>query len=146
MTTVYVILLTLHNINRWLVLLFGLWAIIQNFSLLSGNRVFTAAERRPVAMFMGTLHLQVVLGLLLFALMGMQHIPVFAGARPSFQWEHLGMGVVAAIFGTLASVQSRKATTDIAKARAAVMWCSLAMIVVVLAIPWFRPLLRLFNL
>ena len=146
MTTLYAVLLTLHNINRWLVLLAGLWAILQNVSGLGGQRPFTPAERRPIAMFMGTLHLQVVLGLLLFAFMGMQKIPVFAGARPSFQWEHLGLGLLAAVFGTLASVQSRKATTDQAKARAAVLWSALALLTVLLAIPWWRPLLRLFNL
>lgn len=144
--SLYVVLLTLHNINRWLVLLSGLWAIVQNFSLLSGNRPFTPAERRPVAMFMGTLHLQVVLGLLLFAFMGMQKIPVFAGSRPSFEWEHLGMGILAAVFGTIASVQTRRATSDLAKARAAIMWSALALLVILLAMPWARPLFRLFSL
>lgn len=147
MSTLYVVLLTLHNINRWLVLLAGLWAIVQNLSVLGGTRPYTPAERRPVAIFMGTLHLQVVLGLLLFAFMGMQHIPVFAGApRSSFQWEHLGLGLVAAIFGTMASVLSRRATTAQAKAKAAMLWSGLALVVVVLVIPWFRPLLRLFSL
>ncbi len=58
----------------------------------------------------------------------------------------VGLGLLAAVFGTLASVQSRKATTDQAKARAAVLWSALALLTVLLAIPWWRPLLRLFNL
>ena len=65
MATVYVILLTLHNLNRWLVLIFGLWALLQNVPGLNGSRPFTPAERRPVAAFMGSVHLQLVLGLLL---------------------------------------------------------------------------------
>lgn len=144
--SLYVVLLTLHNLNRWLVLLFGLWAVIQNLAGLNGKRPFTVAERRPLTMFMGTLHLQVLLGLLLFALMGMQKIPVFAGGvRAGFQWEHLGMGLLAAIFGTLASVQSRRAGTEVGKYRAALLWSGLAFALILLAIPWFRPLFRLFS-
>ncbi len=147
MTFLYVVLLTLHNINRWLVLLSGLWSLIQNVPGLGGQRPFTPAERRPVAMFMGTLHLQLVLGLLLFAFMGMQKIPVFANApRGSFQWEHVGMGLLAALFGTLASIQSRKAASERGKYQAAVLWSALALAMVFLATPWgFRPLLRLFT-
>lgn len=143
--SLYVILLTLHNLNRWLVLLSGLWTVIQNMSGLGGNRPFTAAERRPIPIFMGSLHLQVVLGLMLFAAMGMQKVPVFAGQRPSFQWEHLGLGLLAALFGTLASIQSRKAPTDHAKYRAVVLWAGLALLLMLLGMPWFRPLLRFFT-
>lgn len=135
----YAILLGLHNINRWLVLLTGVWALVQSLSGLNGKRPFTPAERRPVAMFMGTLHLQVVLGLLLFAYMGMQKIPVFASAgRTSFQWEHLGLGLLAAVFGTLASSQSRKASTEVGKYRAAALWSGLALLMVLGGMPWFR--------
>ena len=147
MATVYVILLTLHNLNRWLVLLFGLWALLQNVPGLNGSRPFTPAERRPVSMFMGSVHLQLVLGLLLFAYLGMNKVPVFAGApRQSFQWEHVGLGVLAAIFATLASVQSRKAGTDQGKYRAAALWTGLSLLGALAGIPWWRPLLRFFNL
>lgn len=138
MASLYMILLGLHNLNRWLVLLTGLWALLQSIPGLGGQRPFTPAERRPVAAFMGTLHLQVVLGLILFAVMGMGNIPVFAGGRPSFQWEHLGMGLLAAIFATLGSVQTRKAATDQAKYRAAAMWSGLALLMILLAMPWAR--------
>ena len=147
MATVYVILLTLHNLNRWLVLLFGLWALLQNVPGLNGSRPFTPAERRPVAAFMGSVHLQLVLGLLLFAYLGMNKVPVFASApRASFQWEHLALGVLAAVFATLASVQSRKAATDQGKYRAAALWTALSLVVALAGIPWWRPLLRFFNL
>lgn len=144
--SLYLILLTLHNINRWLVLLSGLWAVVQSLAGQSGNRPFTPAERRPLGIFMGTLHLQVLLGLMLFAFMGMQKIPVFAGAgRSSFQWEHLGLGILAAVFGTLANLQSRKAATEQGKYRTALLWSGLAFILILLAMPWFRPLFRLFS-
>lgn len=146
MLSLYTILLAVHNINRWLVLLSGLWAVVQSLAGQGGSRPFTPAERRPIAMFMGTLHLQLLLGLLLFALMGMQKIPVFANAgRTSFQWEHLGMGLLAAVFGTLASTQSRKAATEQGKYRAALIWSGLALLMVLLATPWFRPFFPAFS-
>ncbi|ALW89209.1 hypothetical protein [Deinococcus actinosclerus] len=146
MATLYLVLLTLHNLNRWLILIAGIWALTRTVPGASGGRTFTPADRRPVVMFMGSLHLQVVLGLLLFAFMGMQNIPVFAGApRTSFQWEHLGLGIIAAVFGTLASVQARKAATDQGKFRAATLWTALSLVTILLAIPWWRPLLRFFT-
>jgi hypothetical protein len=146
MATLYVILLTLHNINRWLVLLTGAWALFRGFSGLSSGRTFTASDRRPVVAFVGTVSLQVVLGLLLFGLMGAQNIPVFAGARPSFQWEHVGLGVLAAVFATLASALSKRATSNPARFRAMTVWTVLSLVVALAGIPWWRPLLRLFNL
>lgn len=144
--SLYLILLTLHNINRWLVLLSGLWTLARTLPGLSGNNKFTEADRRPVTIFMGTLHLQLILGLLLFGLVGMQKIPAFAGApRASFQWEHLGLGLFAAVFGTLASVLSKRAPTDTGKFRVATTWSALALLVILLGMPWWRPLLRFFN-
>ncbi|GGO21708.1 hypothetical protein [Deinococcus humi] len=146
MATLYVILLTLHNINRWLVLLAGMWTLFRGFSGLSSGRAYTAADRRPVVAFVGTVSLQLVLGLLLFGFMGAQNMPVFAGARSSFQWEHLGLGVLAAVFATLASALSKRATGNPARFRAMTIWTVLSLVVALAGIPWWRPLLRFFNL
>ncbi|MVN87429.1 hypothetical protein GO986_11685 [Deinococcus sp. HMF7620] len=146
MAFLYAALLTIHNLNRWVVLLTGVWALVASLRGRSAGRPFGPAARRTVVAFMGSLHLQVVLGLMLFAFLGMQNVPVFAGApRASFQWEHLGLGLLAAVFATLASSQSRKATTDTARFQAAALWSGLALLTVLLAIPWWRPLLRFFG-
>ncbi|EYB67165.1 hypothetical protein DEIPH_ctg050orf0014 [Deinococcus phoenicis] len=145
MSTLYVILLTLHNLTRWLVLLAGVWALLRSFRGVGGVQTFTPTDRSAVSMFMSSLHLQVVLGLLLFAFLGMQKIPVFAGApRPSFQWEHLGLGLLAAVFATVGNAVSKRAEGNQAKFRAASLWTVLSLLAVLLAIPWWRPLLRLF--
>lgn len=146
MASLYVILLSVHNIVRWLVLILGAVALLRTLPGLGGGRAFTASERKAVAMFTGSVHLQLVLGLLLFAFMGMQTIPAFADApRPSFRWEHVGLGVLVAVFATLASALSKRAPTDQGKYRAAVIWTSLALLLSLAAIPWWRPLLRLFT-
>lgn len=142
----FLALLTLHNLVRWAVLILGVIALVRTLPGLGGNRVFTAAERRSVASFMSAVHLQLLLGLLLFAVSGMQRIPVFADAsRPSFQWEHLGVGVLIAVAATLANSLSKRAEGDAAKFRAAASWTGIAMLLTLLMIPWWRPLLRLFT-
>lgn len=147
MATMYVILLTLHNLNRWLILAAAIWSLVQSFPGLKGDREFGLAQRRPAMLFTASVHLQLVLGLLLFGFMGMQQAPVFASApRPSFQWEHLGLGIVAAITATLASALSKRAPTDAAKYKAVFIWTVVTLVLTLLVIPWWRPLLRFFSL
>lgn len=144
--SLYVILLTLHNLNRWVILIAGLVALGTHLMGWQGKQAYTPTTRRPLVAFMGALHLQFLLGFMLFAAMGMSKIPVFAGApRGSFQWEHLGLGLLAAIFGTLGGVLSRRAETDEAKYKAAIIWAGAAYVLMLLAMPWFRPLFRLFS-
>ncbi|THF88099.1 hypothetical protein E7T09_02470 [Deinococcus sp. KSM4-11] len=146
MSIVYLILLTLHNINRWLVLITGVWTLVRTIPGTGSRRPFTAADRRPIVAFTGTVHLQLILGLLLFAFLGMQHIPVFAGApNAGFQWQHLGLGLLAAITATVGSALSRRAPTDQGKFRVATTWTVVTLLLVLLLIPWWRPLLRLFT-
>ncbi|WP_034383238.1 hypothetical protein [Deinococcus sp. YIM 77859] len=144
MATLYVILLTLHNLTRWLVLLAGIWALLRSFRGVGGVQPFTATDRRAVALFMGSIHLQVVLGLLLFGLLGSQGARAFAESRPSFQWEHVGLGLVAAVLATVGNTLTKRAAGNQAKFRAASLWTVLSLLAVLLAIPWWRPLLRLF--
>lgn len=146
MATVYVILLTLHNLNRWFLLAVAFWSLIQAFFGLKENRSFGANERRPVILFTASVHLQLVLGLLLFAFMGMQQLPVFASTRPSFQWEHLGLGFLAAVTATLASALSKRALEDTAKYKAVITWTVVTLAISLLMIPWWRPFLRFFDL
>lgn len=146
MATLYTVLLVLHNVNRWLVLLTGLWALARSLGGVGGAKIFSPADRRPVAIFAGTVHLQLVLGLLLFGLLGSQGGRVFGDApRASFQWEHLGLGLLAAVFATLASAISKRAQGNQAPFRAAALWTGLALLTTLLMIPWWRPLLRLFS-
>lgn len=145
--SLYVILLTLHNINRWIILIAGLVALGTHLMGWQQKQAYTPNTRRPLVVFMGSLHFQFLLGFMLFAAMGMSKIPVFASApRQSFQWEHLGLGLLAAVFGTLAGVLSRRADTDEAKYKAVLIWSGLAFVMMLLAMPWFRPLFRLFTI
>ncbi|WP_019584882.1 hypothetical protein [Deinococcus apachensis] len=145
MATLYTVLLTLHNLTRWLVLLAGVWALLRAFRGVGGAQAFTPTDQRAVTLFMSSLHLQVVLGLLLFGFLGSQGARAFAEGRPSFQWEHVGLGLVAAVLATLGNRFTKRAGGNQAKFRAASLWTVLSLLAVLLAIPWWRPLLRLFS-
>lgn len=169
----YPLILTLHSWVRWLVLLTGLWALVNAFMGMQARGPLTS--RAPFAAFMGSMHLQVLLGIALFAVMGMSGMAPFPDQRPSFGWEHLGMAVVSAIFATLANRAAKApqavmmsetavqvdpvtgaettptaatspiAFNDAGRWRSVLMWTVLAWIPVLLLMPWTRPMLRMFG-
>jgi len=145
MATLYGILLILHNLTRWLVLIAGVWALLRTFRGVGAAREFAPGDRRAVSIFAGTVHLQLVLGLLLFGLLGSQGARAFSEARASFQWEHVGLGLFAAVFATLASALSKRRPGNQAKFRTAALWTTLSLVTVLVMIPWWRPLVRLFG-
>lgn len=145
--TAYALLLFLHSVTRWLVLVTGVWALARALPGLSGRRAFAPADRAPLALFAGSLHLQLLLGLALFAVLGMSGAPAFgetqAGdvARASFQWEHMGLGLLAAVLATVGSVRARRLSGDAERFKAAAIFGGLAFVLVLLLIPWWRGLL-----
>ncbi|GHG12454.1 hypothetical protein GCM10017783_25660 [Deinococcus piscis] len=166
MDNTYLLLLTAHSWVRWLVLLTGIWALVNAFSGVRARGPMTS--RAPFASFMGSIHLQVLLGLALFAMMGMGGMAPFPdGPRDSFGWEHLGLGLLAAVFATMANRAAKAparaapvfvadgtpaptptpaaVNDEITRWRGALLWTILAWIPLLLAIPWWRPVLRMFG-
>lgn len=144
----YALLLFLHNVTRWLALLAGVWALFRMASgLMAKERGFTEADRQPLVLFTASLHLQLVLGLGLFAVLGMSGAPAFgetaAGtvARASFQWEHMGLGVLAAVLATVGSVRAKRLAGDRARFQSGAIFAGLALLLTLMAIPWWRGLL-----
>ncbi len=128
MFSLYRILLTLHDLNHGLALLIGAWAVAQIILGSRGNQAFSSTERRSLMLFTGTLYLQAVLGLLLYAVMHMQNIPIFSG-RSGVLVGHTLAGVLAIVFSTLAIVLNRKGTTNRLLFRAAALCGGLALLV-----------------
>ncbi|WP_338064532.1 hypothetical protein [Thermus brockianus] len=126
------VLLFLHSWVRWLVLLSGLWALFRS-------------EPRPGAFFAHALTLQVVLGVLLAfasplfqgALANLEAVMAAGGEPRYFVAEHWVGGLVALGLAHAGLAQARRG-----KPRARLLF-ALAYLVLLLSIPWFRPLLRL---
>ncbi|ETN89525.1 hypothetical protein AN926_01215 [Thermus scotoductus] len=128
----YEAVLFLHNLVRWVVLAFGFLALWR-------------PGAKEGAFFAHALTLQVVLGILLAfvsplfqgALANLEAVMQTPGEARYFVAEHWVGGLVALGLAHAGLSQARKG-----KPRARLLF-ALALALVLLSIPWFRPLLRL---
>jgi len=147
------VLITLHNISRWLVLIFGILAVVRAFSGWLGKKEWVKADDRAGMLFTSMLDLQLLLGLLLyFTSPFMQPILKNFGAAMGnsgsrfFAVEHVGVMVLAIVIAHVARSLSRKAASAAGKHQRAAIGFGLALVMVLAAIPWARPLLQFFGL
>ncbi len=149
MINAYGIVLALHNIMRWLVLLAGLIAAGRALYIWLGRREWTSMDGQPGLFFVIAMDLQLLLGLLLYVVLSPITTSAFRdfGAAMSnsgirfFLVEHALTMVVAVVLAHIGRAMSRRATDGQAKARTAAIFYTLALIVILLGMPWFRPLL-----
>ena len=151
----YLTTVLLHSWLRWAVLIAGLIAVIRGFGGWSGRNRWSRADDRAGLVFVVLLDVQLLIGLLLyFALSPITQTAMqdFGGAmRESVMryWalEHLFGMVVGWILAHIGRMRVRKAP-DVRRPRTAASWFALALVAVVVSIPWpgmpaARPLFRL---
>lgn len=135
-------LLHLHNLLRWLVLLFALITIFRTMGGLNGSRPFTNGHRKSALFLMICCDVQLLLGLGLYFMNDWFKVLTSGGdfmKNPSqrfFTIEHtLGM-LVAIILVHVGYSAAKKNMADGAKYKR-VFWCTLIALIVILAsIPW----------
>lgn len=139
-------LLHTHNLLRWVVLALGVLAIVRTAQGVGGSTPFAAA-RKALAMFMGTVHLQLLLGLLL-----LMNSPIVQAAMRDMETamadralrqivvEHPTLMVLAAIIITGGSIFAKNRPTDAAKHKVALAFALITMVVILAGIPWQRAL------
>jgi hypothetical protein len=146
----YDVTLLLHSLIRWLVLLTGLAAAGRGIAGWSGRR-WSAADDRIGKLFVGSLDIQLLLGLILYVVLSPTVSTAFrniGGAMRDpvlrfFLVEHAAGMIIAIVLGHIGRVRTKKATSDAAKQRAAAVFYGLAIIVILLSIPWpFMPAAR----
>jgi ABC-type transport system involved in cytochrome bd biosynthesis fused ATPase/permease subunit len=142
-------LLSIHNIFRWFVVLALLWGLIRGYRGWLGKRAWTNLDRRAGMLLTIAYDVQFLLGLILAIIS-----PIVAAAFSNlgaamqvaelrfFAAEHMPLTLVALIVGHITSALSRKAPDDAIKHRRAVLGYTLVAVITIVAIPWFRPLLR----
>jgi hypothetical protein len=99
--------------------------------------------------FFDVLSLQVLLGLVLYGLsplvrMGLGDLGAAMAVKELrfFAVEHITGMLIAVTFVHVGAMRVRRAATDQAKFRAAVIWQTLTVASVLISLPWWRPLLR----
>lgn len=144
----YSITLGVHDIIRWFVLAAAVWALFRAYRGWLGGRAWTAGDKRASTWLTMSVDIQFLVGIILVVVSPLTQAAV---NNPSaimstdmlrfFAVEHIPVMVAAVILIHVVSVLSSKAPSDILKHRRAAIGYSLAGLAIILAIPWWRPLL-----
>ena len=144
----YNIILAIHNIVRWIVILFGILALARAYSGWLGRRPWTETDRKVDTFFSSAMDTQLLLGLILYFFLSPVTRPIFQnfGAAMNnpqtrfFGLEHIFYMFIAVVLVHVGSVAARRAAQPVAKHRNAAIAFTLAAILIAIAIPWSRPL------
>lgn len=151
----YSILLLLHSLFRWLVLVSLLYAIIRAYRGYAGQLAFSAADN-SIRHWMATIaHSQLTLGFALYFISpvidSFRQQGIKAGGPVAFfGFIHIGLMLLAIVLITLGSSIAKRQLVDRAKFRVMLIWFSVSLLIILLAIPWpfsplaSRPYFRLF--
>ncbi len=146
------ILQFVHSWLRWIVLILGIYVIIKSFMGWKGNKVYEKTDNALSGAFMGTLHLQLLIGLALYAV----YSPIVQGAFNDFgaamkdsairYWavEHILIMVIAIVIAQIGRIKSKKAITDALKFKKAAIFYLIALLLMLSRIP-FGEAERLFR-
>lgn len=142
MPLMYEFLKGLHNLIRWVVVLGGLFALVTVVRGLATQASWTAREGRAGLVFISSLHLQLLLGLLLYAI-----TPLLAGGMSAemvdgtLLIEHVGTMVLAVVAAQLGYSLAKRAEAHRAKYLRATIGYAVAALLILWATPWGATLL-----
>lgn len=150
-------LLVLHNLFRWLILLFGVWTLISAISGLAGKRDYTSADGKSNFFFMLGMDIQFLIGLILYFngvwFERLKHLgdnmkdPMLR----FFTMEHGLLMIIAWILVHAGRISVKKAATSNAKFKKTLIYFGIALVLILVAIPWpfrealARPWFRWFS-
>jgi uncharacterized membrane protein YozB (DUF420 family) len=140
---VYLIVVNLHSILRWVIGLLALLSIVRAANGLSFKRGYTQTDSKINLWFSSTIEIQVLLGIVLFftsslTTTALQDFGSAMGnsAQRFFAVEHvLGM-VVAMIVAHIGRAMIKKGVDARAKHRRTILWVAITMVIILIAIPW----------
>jgi hypothetical protein len=144
----YGILLMLHSAMRWLALFSLIYAVYRAYRGWHTKSVFTKADDRTRHITATIVHIQLMLGLALYFISPV--IDYFWSEMGEavkireirfFGLEHFLLMLVAIICISVGSVIAKRQPTDAQKFKKIYVWYLVALILIVIAIPWpFSPL------
>jgi hypothetical protein len=147
----YEFMLFLHNLVRWVALILAIVATVLAFMGWFGRREWAERDRRIGSFYAMAMDIQLLLGLLLYFIFS----PITRGALANlgaamsnpdvafFAVEHAFSMFLAVIFAHLGSATARRAPTSQAKFKRAAIFFAISLVLLLIAMPWMRPLFRL---
>lgn len=142
----YQIFLHAHSGFRWLALLLAVIVAIKSLIGLFGNGKYGKLDNILAAALVGTMHLQLLLGIVLYAGLSpitQQAFQDFGAAMkdPNLRFwavEHLTIMLLAVAGAQVGRTLSKKATDDAVKFRHQAIFFTVSLILMLIGIPWSR--------
>ncbi|MEO6819874.1 MAG: hypothetical protein ABI266_01530 [Ginsengibacter sp.] len=147
-------ILIIHNLLRWLVLLFGVWAVMNAIAGLSSKKEYVVADKKGGFFFMLSMDIQLIIGLILYFVgpwfNNLKHLGEIMKDPNTrfFTMEHGLMMIIAWIFVHVGVSAVKKATLSRVKFKRALIYFGIALVLILASIPWpfreaiARPLFR----
>ena len=144
----YSTLLFFHSLIRWLVLAFLLYSIYRAFVGYTTNKTFSKTDNAFRHWTATVAHIQLMIGIILYTQspivkyfwketeIGLQNLDLtFYGLM------HIFLMLTAIVVLTIGSALAKRKPTDKEKFKTMLVWFSIALIIIFIAIPWtFSPL------
>lgn len=144
----YLTLLALHSLIRWLVLGSLLSAIFYSYRGWMTNRKFSKSENFIQIATVTISHIQLVVGVWLYFISPVvdYFLDNFNDAIHQrdirfFGMEHITMMLIAIVVITIGSAKVKRKATDSEKFKSMAVWFTVALVIIFFSIPWhFSPL------
>lgn len=136
------ILINAHSILRWAVLLFGLYAITKSARGLFLKQPYTSNHNMASTLFIASVHMQALLGILLYVARGWASNFTNMGNAMSNStlrfWtvEHLIGMILAVVLIQVGRTKSKKATEPAKKHKTALIFYTIGILIILALIPW----------
>ena len=143
----YPILLLLHNFMRWLVLASLLFSIYRACRGAVSKIPFTKTDNAARHWTATITHIQLLIGMVLYFQSPVIHY-FRASTRHAFRHPditffgliHSSLMLIAIVLVTIGSARAKRQQTDSAKYKTILTWYSVALLIILLVIPWpFSP-------
>ena len=149
----YPFMLATHNVFRWVVLAAALYALFRVWSGWLGKRNWDAADDKARTFFTIGMDIQFLVGLILYFVLSpftKSAMENFGEAMRNpdlrfFAMEHLITMLLATICVHVGSALIKKTADPIAKHKKGVIWFTIAIVLILIRTPWFRPMFRAFT-
>ena len=129
-----------HSGIRWIFLALLIYAVINAFLKWRGNKPFTEGDRKVGLFTFITSHIQLLLGLILYFIspkVGAMNAEVMKNATARFfTVEHITMMLLAIILISIGYSGAKRAADSTAKFKKTFIFFLIALILVLVAIPW----------
>ncbi len=141
----YYTLLFIHSWLRWVVLILAIIVIVRSFSGWFGKKSFTKADNKNAIFFVSSMHLQLLIGLILYFVyseVGYKAFQSGMGAvmsnKPLRYWavEHISTMIIAVVLVQIGRTRSKRAKEAIQKHKNLAIFSLVGILLVLIRIPW----------